>query len=94
MSVLAKADKSARQEILLEEGWLFQRGEVQGAESLLFDDSSWTPVTIPHDWAIYGPFGSGNDAQSVAISQNGENNATYKTGRTGDRKSTRLNSSH
>lgn len=82
-SVSAATDRSARHEILLEEGWLFNRGEAKGAESLLFNDSNWTPVTIPHDWAIYGPFGSGNDAQSVAIAQNGEQNATYKTGRTG-----------
>lgn len=82
-SVSAKTDRSVRHEILMEDGWLFHRGDVQGAESLQFNDSSWTPVKIPHDWAIYGPFGSGNDAQSVAIAQNGEHNATYKTGRTG-----------
>ena len=26
---------------------------------LAYDDSDWTPVTLPHDWAIAGPFGSG-----------------------------------
>ena len=27
-----------------------------------FDDRSWEPVTLPHDWAIYGPFYKGEDA--------------------------------
>lgn len=25
-----------------------------------FDDSNWTPVALPHDWAISGPFNSGS----------------------------------
>ena len=44
------------QEQLLLSGWRFQRGSVQGAESAQFDDSGWQQVTIPHDWAITGPF--------------------------------------
>jgi hypothetical protein len=28
--------------------------------------------TVPHDWAIYGPFDKNVDKQSVAIVQNGE----------------------
>ncbi len=36
-----------------------------------------------HDWAIYGPFDRDNDLQEVAITQNGEKVATWKTGRTG-----------
>ena len=47
------------------------------------DNSKWTNVTIPHDWAIYGPFSRDNDLQEVAIEQNGEKEATWKTGRTG-----------
>ena len=27
-----------------------------------FDDRSWEPVTLPHDWAIHGPFYKGEDA--------------------------------
>jgi len=47
------------------------------------DSSSWKPVTIPHDWAIYGPFDRANDLQKVTVEQNGEKEATWKTGRTG-----------
>jgi beta-galactosidase len=38
-------------------------------------------VTVPHDWAIYGPFDKNVDIQKVAIVQNGENG--YQNGRTG-----------
>ena len=47
------------------------------------DSTQWSNVTIPHDWAIYGPFSRDNDLQEVAIEQNGETEATWKTGRTG-----------
>ena len=40
-------------------------------------------VSIPHDWAVKGPFDKDIDKQVVAIEQNGERNATEKTGRTG-----------
>ncbi len=43
----------------------------------------WEKVSIPHDWAIYGPFDKANDLQTVAVTQNGETVPTEKTGRTG-----------
>ena len=43
----------------------------------------WRPVTVPHDWAICGPFSRENDLQEVAVIQNGETASTLKTGRTG-----------
>ena len=64
-------------------GWKFHRGQVAGAESPAFDDSSWDSVTIPHDWAIAGPFDKEIDKQTVAIEQNGELVPTEKTGRSG-----------
>ena len=55
------------------------------SERLLRD---WTfngsqKVRIPHDWAIAGPFNGSYDFQTVAVTQNGETEATAKTGRTG-----------
>lgn len=47
------------------------------------DGGEWETVTIPHDWAIYGPFDRSNDLQKVTVEQNGETEATWKTGRTG-----------
>jgi beta-galactosidase len=47
------------------------------------DSLAWESVTIPHDWAIYGPFDRKYDLQKVAVEQNGETEETWKTGRTG-----------
>ena len=71
------------QEQLLLSGWRFQKGAVAGAEATNFDDTRWQQVTIPHDWAISGPFDKEIDKQVVRIEQNGEKEATEKTGRSG-----------
>lgn len=60
----------------LNEGWEFTKG-VSAASA------KWQKVRVPHDWAIYGPFDRANDLQEVAVEQNGENEKTWKTGRTG-----------
>ena len=63
-----------REEIILRNGWQFQKGEASEV---------WEDVTVPHDWAITGPFDRANDLQVVAITQNGEKVATEKTARSG-----------
>ena len=60
-----------RREINLET-WEFSR-----------DGQTWAAVNIPHDWAIAGPFDKRWDLQRVAITQNGETEATEKSGRSG-----------
>lgn len=72
-----------RSEYLLEKGWKFTKGEVSDAEAPSFNDTKWETVTIPHDWAIFGPFDKNNDLQNVAVTQNFETQASLKTGRTG-----------
>jgi len=67
----------------LDINWKFQKGENPEAFQQNFDDSKWETVTVPHDWAIYGPFDKEVDKQTVAIVQNGEEIASEKTGRTG-----------
>ena len=47
------------------------------------DSVSYSAVTIPHDWAINGPFDKKHDLQFVAIEQNGETEKTEKSGRSG-----------
>ncbi|WP_373173191.1 glycoside hydrolase family 2 TIM barrel-domain containing protein [Prevotella merdae] len=47
------------------------------------DSVNYKPVTIPHDWAINGPFDKKWDLQFVAIEQNGETEKTEKSGRSG-----------
>lgn len=56
---------------------------MSNAEAPAFNDTKWETVTIPHDWAIFGPFDKNNDLQNVAVTQNFETQASLKTGRTG-----------
>ena len=63
---------------------LAQRTETYISEWQFSRDSmSWETVTVPHDWAISGPFDKKWDLQKVAITQNGETEATEKSGRSG-----------
>ncbi len=75
--------QTVREEFLLEKNWRFTKGEVSGGASVVFNDSKWEKISIPHDWAIYGPFDRNNDLQNVAVTQNFEQQASVKTGRTG-----------
>lgn len=72
-----------RSEFLLEKNWKFSRTEDANFMTSTFDDSQWQTVTVPHDWAIYGPFSPKNDMQNVAIIQDGQTEATEHAGRTG-----------
>ena len=49
----------------------------------LNDTSEWQDVKVPHDWSISMPFDRANDLQEVIVVQNGENEPTWKTGRSG-----------
>ena len=55
-----------------EKGWKFTREDKTEFVKTDFDDSKWQSVTIPHDWAIYGPFSIHNDKQKIAITQDGQ----------------------
>lgn len=81
MSINAEAQKRVEQ--LLEKGWKFTREDKAEFKSETYDDSGWQQVTVPHDWAIYGPFSIDNDKQNVAITQDGQKEAMEHAGRTG-----------
>lgn len=72
----AASAAQARTVTELKQGWDFARGEVS-------DATEWQSVTVPHDWAIYGPFDRNHDLQETKIEQNGEKEKSWKTGRTG-----------
>ena len=74
---------SQTREIIELKDWKFYQGERNEADRVNFDDTTWEKVTVPHDWAIKGPFDKEIDKQVVRIEQNNENVATEKTGRTG-----------
>ncbi len=72
-----------RQEMALTTDWKFTKGEVPDAANPSFDDAKWQTVSVPHDWAIYGPFDGNNDLQIIKNEQNGEKEVSMKAGRTG-----------
>ena len=72
-----------RTEVLLTDGWKFFKGKNEASSAKDFNDRAWKTVTVPHDWAIEGPFDKEIDKQMVAIVQNGESKPSEKTGRTG-----------
>ena len=72
LTVSLTALAQPRQETILTDDWSFSR-----------DQQTWQTVRVPHDWAIAGPFDKKWDLQNVAIEQNGETEATEKSGRSG-----------
>ena len=70
--LVAMTATAQRQEVTLSDNWQFSH-----------DGKSWETVSVPHDWAISGPFDKKWDLQKVAIEQNGETEATEKSGRSG-----------
>ena len=70
--VAVTAYPQIRQELILQDDWQFSQ-----------DKQTWQTVSVPHDWAISGPFDKKWDLQKVAIEQNGETEATEKSGRSG-----------
>ena len=72
LAAVFSASAQTRQEITLSDNWSFSH-----------DKQSWETVCVPHDWAIAGPFDKKWDLQKVAIEQNGEKEATEKSGRSG-----------
>jgi beta-galactosidase len=77
------AAAQTRQETLLTSGWKFTKGDQPDGAKPDLNDAKWQAVSVPHDWAISGPFDGKNDQQVVKIEQNGEKEATLKSGRTG-----------
>ncbi len=77
------AEAQTRTEQLLERGWRFTREDSAEFTAEDYDDKAWQEVTVPHDWAIYGPFSIHNDRQNVAITQDGQKEAMEHAGRTG-----------
>ena len=72
LSCATLCDAQERTETTLADDWLFTR-----------DRLTWQQVSVPHDWAINGPFDKKHDLQFVAIEQNGETEKTEKSGRSG-----------
>ncbi|MCF7956252.1 MAG: DUF4982 domain-containing protein [Phycisphaerae bacterium] len=77
------AQNNTRTVINLEKNWQFIRKEVAGGQMPDTNTASWETVTVPHDWAIKGPFDKDVDAQVRKVTQDLEEKAYLRTGRTG-----------
>lgn len=47
--------------------WLFLKADAATANTVNFDDTSWRPLNLPHDWAIEGPFSEAHDARTGGL---------------------------
>ena len=72
LAITAIVPASAQRHTINLRQWQFSR-----------DSVNYQAVTIPHDWAINGPFDKKWDLQNVAIEQNGETEKSEKSGRSG-----------
>jgi len=67
----------------LKTGWFFIKKDLPEAANYALKEKDWQTVTVPHDWAIAGPFSKDNDLQTVQVKEDGEQKATTHSGRTG-----------
>ncbi|MEG2127224.1 MAG: beta-galactosidase GalB [Bacteroides sp.] len=81
--VLMGLQAQVRTQQTFQKGWKFTRQDSPDFSKPEYDATQWQSVTVPHDWAIYGPFSVQNDKQKVAITQDGQKEALEHAGRTG-----------
>lgn len=58
--------------ITLHDGWKFREGPQEKGAAAGLDDSAWQAVTVPHDWAIAGPFIPDGDGSTGKLPWKGE----------------------
>lgn len=83
ISIAFQVKAQKREVKLLDTGWRFINHDIPLTNLNQVDDSSWQAVTIPHDWAITGPFDMTIDMQAVQVLEDGDKKAKLRTGRTG-----------
>jgi beta-galactosidase len=55
----------SRVKMRIDEDWKVQSGNVTGAEAVAFNDASWTPTNVPHDFSITLVKPTSNDPGAV-----------------------------
>lgn len=83
LSASAFSQEGVRQVITLDSDWKFINREVKGAQDQHLSTKGWETVEVPHDWAIKGPFDKEVDKQVVQVTQDMDDKARERTGRTG-----------
>lgn len=56
LATFLSAQGSLRKRLSFNEGWLFYKTTDSAASQIQFKDSDWRKLSLPHDWAIEGPF--------------------------------------
>jgi beta-galactosidase len=63
----AQVHRLDRRDTSFDNGWIFHRGALPGAEAVGYPDSNWRAVDLPHDWSIEDlPDASSDDAGATA----------------------------
>ncbi|HZQ19670.1 MAG TPA: beta-galactosidase GalB [Terriglobales bacterium] len=62
---------SGERRINFDGNWRFHKGDAASAENSDFDDSHWTLLRLPHDWAIEGPFDEKNNPSTGGLPVSG-----------------------
>lgn len=70
--MVARHNATARTVSVLRDGWKFKQGEVKNGMLPGLDDSDWESVSIPHDWAIKGPYIIDGDGNTGKLPWKGE----------------------
>lgn len=78
-----KEQGTTRNVYTLNENWQFINEDISGAEKPEMSVQNWENVSVPHDWAIKGPFDKKIDAQIVKVQQDMDEVEKLRTGRTG-----------
>jgi len=66
------AESAPRRVENLNRDWKFARGAHTGAEAAGYNDAAWSPVRLPHDWAISGPYEPEGDPHTGKLPWRGE----------------------
>jgi len=56
-------DNSARTRLNFNKDWKFFLGDAADAKAIVFNDSKWRKLNLPHDWSIEGKFDEKNPAK-------------------------------
>ena len=72
VTIIFQSYAQQRITVNLQSNWRFFQGSNNTAHLKDFDDSKWPTVTIPHDWAIAGPFIPEGDGNTGKLPWKGE----------------------
>jgi beta-galactosidase len=56
LAAVLTAQVSLRKRMTFNDGWLFKKTTDTASSEMKYNDVSWRKLSLPHDWAIEGPF--------------------------------------